>query len=415
MRDSRVPPRVDTNTRSGLRCYLVATSPRQYTSAVPRVILFKGKFQYGAVNVFVDELAKGLAALGRETILVDLAVSSDRSRLEEELSRPFEFIVAFAAIGTRPQHLPAGSHMYDRLSAPYVAVLVDHPSYQLDRFTIDNMIITCYDRTHVAFLNRYLEGRKRVEFLAHGGSAAGDDRPAPGPRPIGILFPGTYADPDAEYDSLRKSLPPDVYEIMDFVIERLITSDGEPMENALSAVLAAEGREDEWARFCPYLLPLESFVKPYKRMEVLRRLDGAGLEIEILGNHWPDSLFRHHRIQPARPYGDVLRLMQQSKMVLNMGFVPDGSHERVFSALLNGALPVSDCNPYLEETFPHASDTLLFRWTRLDELPARIAAWLNDEASLAGYPSRANELGRAHTWAARAGQLLELVRRSTPG
>jgi hypothetical protein len=380
---------------------------------MPRVILFKGRFQYDAVNTFVDELAAGLAALGRETVLIDLAADSERSRIEAELTRPFECIVAFAAIGTLPRHVAAGPPMYDHLSAPYVAVLIDHPSYHLDRFTIDNMILTCYDRTHVAFLRKYFGGKKRVEFLPHGGSAAGDDGPAPDSRPIGILFPGTYADPDAEYANLRQSLAPDVFDIMDFVVERLLVSDGEPMEVALSAVLSAEGREDEWTRFCPYLLLVESFVKPYKRMEVLRRLDGAGLAVEILGNHWPESLFRHHRIQPARHYSDVLRLMRRSKMVLNMGFVPDGSHERVFSALLNGALPVSDGNPYLEESFPHEGDMLLFRWTQLDELPARIEALLNDRTSLAGYPSRATQLGQAHTWAARAGELLALVRRST--
>jgi hypothetical protein len=380
---------------------------------MPRVILFKGRFQYDAVNVFVDELATGLAALGRETILIDLRVEAARAGIEEELTRPFECIVAFAAVGTRPRLAPGETHMYDRLSAPYVAVLVDHPSYQLDRFTIDNMMVTCYDRTHVAFLRKYFGGTKRVEFLPHGGSAAHDDVPVTGSRPIGILFPGTYADPDAEYASLRDSLAPDVFDIMDFVIERLIVSDGEPMEDALAAVLSAEGREDEWARFCPYLLPVESFVKPYKRMEVLRRLDGAGLAIEILGNHWPQSLFRHHRIQPARSYGEVLRLMRQSKMVLNMGFVPDGSHERVFSALLNGALPVSDRNPYLEELFPHEGDTLLFRWTQIDELPARVQAMLDDRTSLAGYPSRAVQLGQPHTWGARARQLLALLGHSS--
>jgi hypothetical protein len=300
--------------------------------------------------------------------------------------------------------------MYDRLRAPYVAVLVDHPAYLLDRFTIDNMILTCYDRTHVAFLRKYFGGKKRVEFLPHGGSAADGEGLDPDSRPIGVLFPGTYADPDAEYASLRKSLAPDDFDIMDFVVERLLVSDGEPMEDALSAVLSAEGREGEWARFCPYLLPVESFVKPYKRMEVLRRLDGAGLAVEILGNHWPASLFRYHRIQPARPYREALRLMRQSKMVLNMGFVPDGSHERVFSALLNGALPVTDGNPYLEESFPGDTDALLFRWTKLGELPEKLAAVLDGRTPLAGYPSRAERAGRPHTWAARARSLLALVR-----
>ena len=395
------------------------------------MILFKGRFRYDAVNVFVEEIAAGLGALGRETVVMDLAVDSERSRIEAELARPFECIVAFGAIGTRPRGVPAGTHMYDRLPAPYLAVLVDHPSYHLDRFTIDNMILTCYDRSHVSFVKKYFGGRKRVAFLPHGGSMAGSGPPADS-RPIEILFPGTYADPDAEYASLRASLPEDVFDIMDFVIERLLLSDGEPMEDALSAVLSAEGRDDEWPRLCLHLPAIEAFVKPYKRMEVLRRLDDAGLAVELLGS-WPDSLFRHHRMRPTCSYGDMLRLMQQSKLVLNMGFVPDGSHERVFSALLNGALPVSDGNPFLEESFSRITgspprgqelnsragrksdaDILLFRWTQIDELPHRIAAVLDDRVALDCYPPRAAQLGEAHTWAARAGSLLALLKEGAP-
>ena len=158
---------------------------------MPRVILYKGTFAYDAVNIFVEELAAGLAALGREVVLLDLSDRSGRSaKIQEELTRPFECIVAFAGIGFRPMSVAAGTHIYDSLSAPLVAVLVDHPSCQLDRFGTDNMIITCYDRSHVAFLNRYFDGRKRVEFLPHGGSVAADGGAEPGGRSIDLLFPG---------------------------------------------------------------------------------------------------------------------------------------------------------------------------------------------------------------------------------
>ena len=139
-----------------------------------RVILYKGSFGYDAVNVFTEELAAGLAALGRRVDFVDITDKSGRgARLQEELARPFECIVSFAGIGFRPMSVAAGGHMYDQLSAPFVAVLVDHPSCALDRFGMENMIITCYDRSHVSFLKKYFDGGKRVEFLPHGGSASG--------------------------------------------------------------------------------------------------------------------------------------------------------------------------------------------------------------------------------------------------
>jgi hypothetical protein len=380
---------------------------------MPRVILYKGTSAYDAVSVFNEEFGAGLAALGREVVVVDLSDKSGRAaRVQDELSRPFECIVSFSGIGFRPMSVAAGTHMYDRLSAPFVAVLVDHPSCQLDRFGIENMIITCYDRSHVAFLKKYFDGRKRVEFLPHGGSVAEGAGDEPARRAIDLLFPGTYADLDEAYATLRTALPENVFDIMDNVVERLLVTDCEPMEDALSAVLSSEGKEGDWKGLCACLPMVEAFVKPYKRMEILRCLDRAGIAVEILGK-WPPELFKHHRIRPPVPYRELLRLMRRSKIVLSMGFVPDGSHERVFSAMLNGAVPASDYNHYLDELFTDGREILLFRWTQLEQMPGRLAELLSDEAKLSACSLAASEAGKAHTWAARAPSLLEFVRHTT--
>ncbi|MCC7485040.1 MAG: glycosyltransferase family 1 protein [Burkholderiales bacterium] len=376
------------------------------------MILYRGAFAYDLADAFVEDLAAGFAALGREVVFVDLTDRAGRgARLQEELSRPFECIVSINAIGSRPADAPPGTHFYDSLAAPYVAVLIDHPACHLGRLTIGNMIVTSYDRSHVAFLERYFGGARRVAFLPHGGSVAAGAG-APGERPIDLLFPGTYSDPDAAFDALRHAGPPGVFDVLDYVVERLLAADCEPLEEALAAVLADEGRQDEWRGLCPLMPVVESFVKAHKRREILERLDRAGIAVDILGNGWPAERFRRHRVLPARPYREALRLMREAKLVLNMGFVPDGSHERVFSALLNGALPAADHNPYLDELFGDGRDILLFRWTRLDELPGRLAAALGDRDRLRRHAERAPALAADHTWAARAAAIVELVKRA---
>lgn len=374
---------------------------------MPRVILYKGTFAYDAVNVFIQELGAGLSALGRTVHVVDVADAASRAALPDELSRPFECIVSFGAIGFAA--LPAAD--YDRLPAPFVAVLVDHPVWQLDRLKMENMIVTCFDRSHLAFLRKYFDGRKRVELLPHGGSPARGGSAGPEGRPVNVLFPGTYMDADAAYAKLR-SLPQDVFEVMDFVVERLLVTDCVPLEDALAAVLAADGRETEWKRLCAYLPAVDWFNRAYKRMGILRRLDEAGIPVEILGNHWPAGLFRNHTIRPALPYREVLSLMQRSKIVLNVTCFPDGSHERVFSAMLNGAVPASDYNPYLGELFPDDGDILFYRWPQIEELPARLAALLGERAKLEERSARAPALAKDHTWAARASSLLDFVRKA---
>jgi hypothetical protein len=103
-------------------------------------------------------------------------------------------------------------------------------------------------------------------------------------------------------------------------------------------------------------------------------------------------------------------MMRQSKIVLNMGFVPDGSHERAFSAMLNGAVPACDFNRYLAERFTDGNEILLFRWTQLRELPPMLMRTLGDDARRQEQSARAAAAASRDTWAARAPLLLDFVR-----
>src|SRR6185436_2100011 len=142
---------------------------------MPRVILYKGTFAYDAVNVFIRELAAGLSDLGREVTIIDLTTekATRAQRVREALSQPFECIVSFAGIGFHPRSEELGLRMYSNLPAPFVTVLVDHPSCALELFAMRDMLITCYDRSHVAFLQKYLGPDRKIGFLPHGGSVAG--------------------------------------------------------------------------------------------------------------------------------------------------------------------------------------------------------------------------------------------------
>ncbi len=373
-----------------------------------KVILYQGVYQYEAVNVFIEELAAGFARLGREAVFIDLADrGSVKERLQQELSGPLECVVSFGAVGC--EIALGGKPLYDHLPAPFVAVLVDHPAHHLERFAMENIIITSYDRSHLAFLRRYFEGKKRLGFLPHGGSAA--EGSAAEDRPVDVLFAGTYTPPEDAYARLRALSGAD-FPIMDAVVERLMATDCEPMEDMLGAVLTERGRDGEWRRLCARLAEVDIFMKAFKRLEILKALDAAGIAVDIVGAKWPAGLFKNHRIRPAVPYREALRMMRVSKIVLNMGFVPDGSHERVFSAMRNGAAVVGDFNPYLDELFRNGEEILLFRWTEMENLPDMIAGLLGDEAKRRACVSGAGAKTGAHTWAARAASLLDIVGRS---
>ena len=100
--------------------------------------------------------------------------------------------------------------------------------------------------------------------------------------------------------------------------------------------------------------------------------------------------------------------MEDSKIVLNsMPWFRDGSHERVFNAMMCGAVAVSETSKYFEEVLP--PDT----WVSFDlspeslsALPQRIMDLLSDEDKMQRIASAGHNLAVSeHTWKARAMEL----------
>jgi spore maturation protein CgeB len=145
-------------------------------------------------------------------------------------------------------------------------------------------------------------------------------------------------------------------------------------------------------------------------MKILSELDKSGLKTTIYGNNWPEGIFKKHSINGAVGFNDILKLMTRSKIVLNIGNYPDGSHERVFSAMLNGALMLSDYNSYLAEIFEEDKEIAFYRWLDLEVLPEKTAYLLS-------HPEKMKEIAlkgkrkaeKEHTWKSRAESLLKIV------
>src|SRR5690606_3562091 len=90
----------------------------------------------------------------------------------------------------------------------------------------------------------------------------------------------------------------------------------------------------------------------------------------------------------------------------NTNFVA-GGHERVFAAQRAGAAVCTDTSRYYEDRYRDGGDIILYRWTRLSELPELIAGYLADPPRLArlALAGRATA-DRDHAWEQRADTLL---------
>lgn len=133
--------------------------------------------------------------------------------------------------------------------------------------------------------------------------------------------------------------------------------------------------------------------------------------MELYGNGWDDfdwvKLPNVHYGGTVSP-SEIVSMMEDTKIVLNsMPWFRDGSHDRIFNAMMCGAVAVSETTRYLEETLPSGT------WVSFDlspeslsALPQRIRNLLSDEAEMQRIASAGHDLAVSeHTWKSRALEL----------
>ena len=100
--------------------------------------------------------------------------------------------------------------------------------------------------------------------------------------------------------------------------------------------------------------------------------------------------------------------MEESKIVLNqLAWFKAGSSERIYEAMLQGAISLTDDSTYLRETFVDNVDIRFYSLTALDELPAIVHSILsNPEQSELLRMNAYRKASEQHTWIQRTATIL---------
>jgi len=100
-------------------------------------------------------------------------------------------------------------------------------------------------------------------------------------------------------------------------------------------------------------------------------------------------------------------MLGQSQIVLNIlpNYV-EGSHERLLTGMLTGALGLTDANVFSQKHFVQGEDILSFDWNHLEELPDMLMDVMDKPLKLEEIAMSGQEKVRqGHTWKHR----LELI------
>ena len=181
---------------------------------------------------------------------------------------------------------------------------------------------------------------------------------------------------------------------------------------AAKAVLKSKGMEEIYyfqalAMFFPAIL---DYIKAWRRKKLVVELLNAGIALDVFGAGWDKmDLPQGAKLHGAIAYEDMLKVMSKAKIVVNdEACFNEGAHDRVFTAMLNGAVVVSEYSSYLAEEFVADQDLVMFDWQNIGEQLLIIPKLLSDDDYRERIARNAyNKVINRHTWRNRAERLLE--------
>lgn len=375
-------------------------------------VLYKGESRYDVHDIFVDQLSLALTSLGHDTFVVDFRVSNFEKQVKKAFSQErCDGIIAFNGICSE---YTMDGLKHNPIDVPFFAYLVDHPIYSWLRLEArkNNLIVSCVDQSHVEFIKRYLFHHIAQLFLPHGGSKYSHISPSTHERPLDVVFFGFLLTPE---EAKRKwwTYPPYVQQLIEKVIENLIINHPTSSDDMILCILQSMGYEDgkEINNLIPLLIHhAEEYMRNYLRLHCIKEIDRAGIAIDIYGGGWENEDFVNARVHPAVEFSQSLHIMQLAKIVLSTSpTLPHGSHERVFSSMLNGAVTVTDISSFYTDYFVSSKDLIYFRWQEIQKLADTIKSLISNPKKLRQISAQGQQkVLKNHTWLNRAKRIVEV-------
>ena len=221
-------------------------------------------------------------------------------------------------------------------------------------------------------------------------------------RPYDILFSGTYTDPIRIETAIKKLpdfLASNVKELID-----MMQSDSRLTIEAAVETLA----KNEIYDYINSDLPLhtqtfylaDTYVRCVNRKNLVLALDKCEHKLDLFGGLWEELDLKHATIHRAIPFNLTFTVFSKSKLCVNiMPNFKAGSHDRVFSAQLNGAVSLTDPTTLLKKEYKDGENILFYELDDIDAVTAKTDAALLEPSALKKIAQMGYSIAaKNHTW-----------------
>lgn len=375
---------------------------------------------YYSSQFFAAQMADACEKFGYP---VELCVLDLKRNIENQLApyegKSYEAIVDFNSL--LPHFLMEDDSAYvDHLNGPFYNYLVDHPMYHHPGLTplLKNYHVLCVDENHVAYVKRYYKHIRSVSMLPLAANEALvpiDEKN----KKEAVLFPGTYRNKEDIYQEIC-DLPKERKEDTKKMIEMLKENEEMQQEEALHVILHERGEELTDAQFAVRMNELyyaDLYLRNYYREEAVKTLITHRIPVVVMGGDWdqfPQEENEYFMRKPPVDFSITFQKIAEYAILLNVSpLFRAGVHDRVFAAMANRAVCMTERNCYMQKQFSDQKNIVLFSLKDKTEL-SYIAEELliNKERRQEIVENAYKEFKTKYSWEKRTRQFLEITKRS---
>ena len=389
-----------------------------------KIIIFERGIE--TLSFFSAQLAIAWKQMGISIFSYQLDVE-DETRREEQLRRLKKFcktgetmVVTFNFNGLRGEEelYRNGELFWAREQIPCVNIMVDHPFYYpelLDKVKEELGVELYYqvliDRDHKKFVERFYPEIIHTLFLPLAGTGIEWSWEK---KKYDVVFTGNYT-PPSQFRTYIDRIDEEYTRFYEGILKDLITHPCLTMEEAFEKHLKQEMGDlsDEDLKICMgKMIFLDLYVRFYFRGEIIRTLAEADVPVHVWGAGW-DALecekAENIIIEGPTDTQGCLEALAKAKIALNvMPWFKDGAHDRVFSAMQNGAVCVTDESIYLKQELCDGEDVVFYSLKEYKKLPQQIKHLLEKEETWTRNARNGYDVTKEkHVWKERAEVILK--------
>ena len=358
-----------------------------------RIVLFYTEVE--SFNFFSNVLSKELQKRGHEIFILDLLNPPAENphsyvRFSQFASAKVDAAVSFDGLGIKDDLLIGIWNAYQTV---VVDIFMDPPlrfHTAMEKHP-QNYLMFCCDWDHVEYVKKYFgQSVPCVGFMPHVGVMPDQNIPVIpyAQKKYDVLFSGTYYSPENRLSQVEEMVEKGtaVYDFYQILFECLVEDSRLTIEQGAFRTIERMGLpvdQDMLKSLMRCAEPVDWAIRMYQRGRVVEVLAESGVELYLLGRGWENHCSAKypnvHRIDDRIPYADTLAYMADARLNLNVfPWFKSGTHDRIFNALLQHSLPLTDSSRWVDENFTNGEDIALYDLEYLEKLPEIVGELLRD-------------------------------------